>query len=160
MRLDEGQRLIAMLTAGRDASDARRIVLTVCENGYGKRTAIDEYPLRGRGTKGVIAITQSARNGRVMAAVLVSEDDEVMLMTEHGVLERIRVANIREISRATQGVKLIALDEGARLSDVQRIVENDTQGPPAAGNESGSSESGDGSAAAPDTPAPQPSTDI
>ncbi|MBO7410711.1 MAG: DNA gyrase subunit A, partial [Ottowia sp.] len=130
------------------------------ENGYGKRTAIDEYPLRGRGTKGVSAITQSARNCRVMAAVLVSEDDEVMLITEHGVLERIRVANIREISRATQGVKLIALDEGARLSDVQRIVENDTQGSPAAGNETGSSESGDGGAAAPDAPAPQPSTDI
>ncbi|MBQ5459722.1 MAG: DNA gyrase subunit A, partial [Rhodocyclaceae bacterium] len=97
MRLDAGQRLIAMLTAARDASDERRSVLTVCENGYGKRTAIDEYQLRGRGTKGVIAITQSARNGRVMAAVLVSDDDEVMLMTEHGVLERIRVANIREI---------------------------------------------------------------
>ena len=158
MRLDEGQRLIAMLTAGRDASDARRSVLTVCENGYGKRTAIDEYPLRGRGTKGVIAITQSARNGRVMAAVLVSEDDEVMLMTEHGVLERIRVANIREISRATQGVKLIALDEGARLSDVQRIVENDTQ--EETGNENSGDESGDGGAAAPDAPAPQPSTDI
>ncbi|MBQ6656072.1 MAG: DNA gyrase subunit A [Ottowia sp.] len=160
MRLDAGQRLIAMLTAARDASDARRSVLTVCENGYGKRTAIDEYPLRGRGTKGVIAITQSARNGRVMAAVLVSEDDEVMLITEHGVLERIRVANIREISRATQGVKLIALDEGARLSDVQRIVENDTQGSPAAGNETGSSESGDGGAEAPDAPAPQTPSNI
>lgn len=160
MRLDAGQRLIAMLTAARDASDERRSVLTVCENGYGKRTAIDEYPLRGRGTKGVIAITQSARNGRVMAAVLVSEDDEVMLITEHGVLERIRVANIREISRATQGVKLIALDEGARLSDVQRIVENDTQGSPAAGNETGSSESGDGGAEAPDAPAPQTPSNI
>ena len=62
-----------------------------------------------------------------MAATLVSDTDEVMLMTGHGVLERIRVANIREISRATQGVKLIALDEGARLTDVQRIVENDAQ---------------------------------
>ena len=127
MRLDEGQRLIAMLTATRDAPDGRSSVLTVCENGYGKRTAISEYPLRGRGTKGVIAITQSERNGRVMAATLVSDTDEVMLMTGHGVLERIRVANIREISRATQGVKLIALDEGARLTDVQRIVENDAQ---------------------------------
>jgi DNA gyrase subunit A len=100
-------------------------VLTATINGYGKRTPIGEYTRHGRGTKGMIAIQQSERNGKVVAATLVHTDDEIMLITDKGVLVRTRVSEIREMGRATQGVTLIALDEGAELSGLQRIVEND-----------------------------------
>src|SRR5690606_16225199 len=93
-------------------------------NGYGKRTSIVEYTRHGRGTKGMIAIQQTERNGKVVAATLVHADDEIMLITDKGVLVRTRVAEIRELGRATQGVTLIALDEGSKLSGLQRIVEN------------------------------------
>jgi len=73
----------------------------------------------------MIAIQQSERNGKVVAATLVRPDDEIMLITDSGVLVRTRVAEIRELGRATQGVTLIALDDGARLTGLQRIVEND-----------------------------------
>ncbi len=121
MTLEEGQSVIAMLVA----EDESQSVLTATENGYGKRTSITEYPRHGRGTKGMIAIQQSGRNGRVVAATLVRADDEIMLITDTGVLVRTRVSEIRELGRATQGVTLIALDDGARLSGLQRIVEND-----------------------------------
>ena len=100
-------------------------VLCATENGYGKRTSITEYTRHGRGTKGMIAIQQSERNGRVVAATLVRPTDEIMLITDKGVLVRTRVSEIRELGRATQGVTLIALDDGAKLSGLQRIVEND-----------------------------------
>ena len=121
MMLEEGQGVIAMLVA----QDEQQSVLTATENGYGKRTGIAEYTRHGRGTKGMIAIQQSERNGKVVAATLVHADDEIMLITDRGVLVRTRVAEIRELGRATQGVTLIALDEGAKLSGLQRIVEND-----------------------------------
>ncbi|HMN20599.1 MAG TPA: DNA gyrase subunit A [Ottowia sp.] len=133
MSLDEDQSVIAMLVAEGDADAesadprARTSVLTATENGYGKRTHISEYTRHGRGTKGMIAIQQSERNGKVVAATLVGEDDEIMLITDKGVLVRTRVAEIREMGRATQGVTLIALDEGTQLSGLQRIVENDAQ---------------------------------
>jgi len=123
MQLEEGQRVIAMLVA----EDETQSVLTATENGYGKRTPITEYTRHGRGTKGMIAIQQSERNGKVVAATLVHPDDEIMLITDTGVLVRTRVAEIRELGRATQGVTLIALDEGAQLIGLQRIVENDAQ---------------------------------
>jgi DNA gyrase subunit A len=121
MMLEEGQSVIAMLVA----EDETQSVLTATENGYGKRTSIVEYTRHGRGTKGMIAIQQSERNGKVVAATLVHADDEIMLITDKGVLVRTRVAEIRELGRATQGVTLIALDEGAKLIGLQRIVEND-----------------------------------
>ena len=121
MSLDDGQSVIAMLVA----EDEQQSVLTATVNGYGKRTPIGEYTRHGRGTKGMIAIQQSERNGKVVAATLVHTDDEIMLITDKGVLVRTRVAEIREMGRATQGVTLIALDEGASLSGLQRIVEND-----------------------------------
>jgi DNA gyrase subunit A len=99
--------------------------LTATINGYGKRTSITEYTRHGRGTKGMIAIQQSERNGKVVAATLVQPEDEIMLITDTGVLVRTRVSEIRELGRATQGVTLIGLDEGAKLSGLQRIVEND-----------------------------------
>ena len=133
MSLEDGQSVIAMLVADGEASaesateSTRTSVLTATENGYGKRTHITEYTRHGRGTKGMIAIQQSERNGKVVAATLVSADDEIMLITDKGVLVRTRVSEIREMGRATQGVTLIALDEGTQLSGLQRIVENDAQ---------------------------------
>ncbi len=121
MMLDEGQSVIAMLVA----EDEQQSVLTATVNGYGKRTSITEYTRHGRGTKGMIAIQQSERNGKVVAATLVHADDEIMLITDKGVLVRTRVSEIRELGRATQGVTLIGLDEGSKLSGLQRIVEND-----------------------------------
>ncbi len=121
MSLDEGQGVIAMLVA----EDEQQSVLTATENGYGKRTSITEYTRHGRGTKGMIAIQQSERNGKVVAATLVHADDEIMLITDKGVLVRTRVSEIRELGRATQGVTLIGVNEGSKLSGLQRIVEND-----------------------------------
>nr|WP_295076696.1 DNA gyrase subunit A [uncultured Roseateles sp.] len=121
MMLEPEQRLIAMLVA----EDETQSVLTATENGYGKRTSITEYTRHGRGTKGMIAIQQTERNGRVVAATLVRAEDEIMLITDRGVLVRTRVSEIRELGRATQGVTLIALDDGSKLSGLQRIVEND-----------------------------------
>jgi len=130
MTIEEGQSVIAMLVSEQEDPNApadaiRASVLTATENGYGKRTSITEYTRHGRGTKGMIAIQQSERNGKVVAATLVHADDEIMLITDTGVLVRTRVSEIRELGRATQGVTLIGLDAGAKLSGLQRIVEND-----------------------------------
>ena len=127
MMLEDGQSVIAMLVAEQEETDSDNpvSVLTATENGYGKRTSIVEYTRHGRGTKGMIAIQQSERNGRVVAATLVRAEDEIMLITDKGVLVRTRVAEIRELGRATQGVTLIALDKATHLIGVQRIVEND-----------------------------------
>ena len=127
MFLEPGQGVIAMLVAEQDdtISQTPISVLTATENGYGKRTSITEYTRHGRGTKGMIAIQQSERNGKVVAATLARPTDEIMLITDTGVLVRTRVLEIRELGRATQGVTLIALDNGAKLSGLQRIVDND-----------------------------------
>jgi DNA gyrase subunit A len=132
MMIEDHQSVIAMLVSEQedpasaaDETVARASVLTATENGYGKRTNISEYTRHGRGTKGMIAIQQSERNGKVVAATLVQAEDEIMLITDTGVLVRTRVSEIREMGRATQGVTLIGLDEGAKLSGLQRIVEND-----------------------------------
>ena len=146
MMIEDHQSVIAMLVAG----DETQSVLTATENGYGKRTSITEYTRHGRGTKGMIAIQQSERNGKVVAATLVHADDEIMLITDTGVLVRTRVAEIRELGRATQGVTLIGLDEGAKLSGLQRIVENDAI---VADGEVGDGEVG-GADATPDDSAP------
>ena len=121
MMLEDTQSVIAMLVA----QDDQQSVLTATENGYGKRTNITEYTRHGRGTKGMIAIQQSERNGKVVAATLVHPDDEIMLITDKGVLVRTRVSEIREMGRATQGVTLMSMDTGDKISGVQRIVEND-----------------------------------
>ncbi|MCS6810991.1 MAG: DNA gyrase subunit A [Tepidimonas sp.] len=124
MTLEDGQQVIAMLVA----EDETQSVLTATENGYGKRTPIGEYTRHGRGTKGMIAIQTSERNGRVVAATLVRPEDEIMLISDRGVLVRTRVAEVREMGRATQGVTLISLDEGDRLSGLQRIADDDAAG--------------------------------
>ncbi|CFL80289.1 DNA gyrase subunit A [Bordetella pertussis] len=139
MMLEEGQTVIALLVAG----DETQSVLTATENGYGKRTPITEYPRHGRGTKGMIAIQTSSRNGRVVGAVLVMPSDEIMLITTGGVLVRTRVAEIREMGRATQGVTLISVDDGSSLSGVRRVVESDADADDEDGGEEGGEEGGD-----------------
>jgi len=159
MMLEEGQHVISMLVAESEAQS----VLTATENGYGKRTMIGEYTRHGRGTKGMIAIQTTERNGRVVGAVLVDETDEIMLITTGGVLVRTRVSEVRLMGRATQGVTLIAVDDGNRLSGVQRVVESDAAadaavdpaGDPEAGPaaDPAADPAGDGS---PDGPKPTP----
>jgi DNA gyrase subunit A len=123
MSLEDGQNVIALLVA----ENEQQSVLTATENGYGKRTPITEYTRHGRGTKGMIAIQTSERNGKVVAATLVEPNDEIMMITTGGVLIRTRVSEIREMGRATQGVTLIAVEDGTKLSGLQRIVETDVE---------------------------------
>jgi len=118
--LDEGQRVIALVVPEPGT------ILSVTENGYGKRTRIEEYPTKGRGTKGVIAISNSERNGAQVGAVLVRPGDEIMLITEGGTLIRTGVDEIPVLGRPAQGVKLISLAAGERLRDVERVVALDS----------------------------------
>ena len=120
MTLEEGQSVIALLVA----EDESETVLTATENGFGKRTEIAEYSRHARGTKGMIAIQTSERNGKVVAATLVKDADEVMLLTKKGKIVRTPVADIRVLKRATQGVTLISLKDDS-LAAVQRITEDD-----------------------------------
>jgi DNA gyrase subunit A len=121
MRLGDGQRVVCMLAANNESKG----VLTATENGFGKRTPLAEYPRHGRGGQGVISIQTSERNGNVVGAVLVDDNDEVMLISTGGVLIRTAVAQIREQGRSTQGVTLIALSEGEKLAGLERIEERD-----------------------------------
>ncbi len=121
MMLEDGQAVIAMLVAkGEEQS-----VLTATENGYGKRTPVAEYTRHGRGTKGMIAIQTSDRNGKLVAAVLVEPSGEIMLISTGGVLIRTSVESIREMGRSTQGVTLINLDEGTFLASVEKVAESE-----------------------------------
>jgi DNA gyrase subunit A len=100
-------------------------LFAVTENGYGKRTSIDEYPVHQRGGKGVIAIKASPRNGKVVAILVVDEEDDVMLMTTIGKVIRTRIREISVISRNTQGVKLMGMDVGERVVGAARLGEKD-----------------------------------
>lgn len=121
MKLMLKQRVLSLLIADHD----QQTVLVATENGYGKRTALADFRHSGRGTQGVKAIAISARNGLVVAAKLVNDDDEIMLITTGGVLIRTRVKEIRELGRATQGVTLINLGEGEKLSGLEKVVETE-----------------------------------
>lgn len=121
MKLEGGSKVIAMLVA----QDEDVTVLTVTENGYGKRTPINEYTRHGRGTKGMISIQTSERNGKVVAALLVNDDDEIILLNSAGKLVRTRVNEIRVMGRNTQGVRLISMDQGVTVIGVERVTEND-----------------------------------
>jgi DNA gyrase subunit A len=127
MKLQKGQRVISLLTA----ADENLSVLTATENGYGKRTLVSEYTRHGRGTQGIIAIDCSERNGKLVAAQLVAPEDQIMLITTGGVLIRTRISEIREMGRATQGVRLINLDEGERLAGLEKIDESENGEEPA-----------------------------
>ena len=121
MKLAPKQQVLSLLIADND----QQSVLVATENGYGKRTVLSEFRHSGRGTQGVKAIAISDRNGIAVAARLVSEDDEIMLITTGGVLIRTRVKEIRDMGRAAQGVTLINLGEGEKLSGLEKIVETD-----------------------------------
>jgi DNA gyrase subunit A len=123
MNLAKGGKVIALLVA----EDEAQSVLTATENGYGKRTPIAEYTRHGRGTQGMIAIQTTERNGKVVGAALVSPEDEIMLITSGGVLIRTRVREIREMGRSTQGVTLINLGEGEKLSGLQTVMDRDEE---------------------------------
>ncbi len=107
--------------------DAEGEILTASEHGYGKRTAVEEFPLRGRGGQGVIAMRTSARNGRVVGAAQVAPGEEIMLISNQGTLVRTRVDEVPLLSRATQGVRLINLRDGEHLVGLERIAESDAQ---------------------------------
>ena len=122
IRLQPDQKVIALIIADHG------YVLTATANGYGKRTPVEEYPAHGRGGQGVIAIQTSDRNGEVVGAVLVGDDDEIMLITNGGTLVRTRVAEVSVVGRNTQGVRLIKLDKGEQLVGLERIVDLDNGG--------------------------------
>jgi DNA gyrase subunit A len=121
MLLPAGQQVISLVTA----DDESKAVLVATENGFGKRTPVAEFTRHGRGAQGMIAIQTSARNGKVVAARLVVPEDEVMLITTGGVLIRTRVAEIREMGRATQGVTLINLGPEEKLAGLEKVVETE-----------------------------------
>jgi len=120
IKLAEGQKVIALII------EDEGMVLTATENGYGKRTALSEYPAKGRGNQGVISIQTSDRNGDVIGAVLVKDEDEMMLISSGGTLVRTRVNEISVVGRNTQGVRLINLTNGERLRSIDRVCELDT----------------------------------
>ncbi|HEB54791.1 MAG TPA: DNA gyrase subunit A [Gammaproteobacteria bacterium] len=115
IKLQPGQRVISLIIASEGC------VLSATENGYGKRTAINDYPCHGRGGQGVISVQTTDRNGDVIGAVLVNENDEIMLITTSGTLVRTRADEISVMGRNTQGVRLISLGEGEKLSGIERI---------------------------------------
>ncbi|MBI5900262.1 MAG: DNA gyrase subunit A [Rhodocyclales bacterium] len=130
MMLEDEQQVISMLVA--DSEDYT--VLTATENGFGKRTPIAEYTRHGRGTKGMIAIQTSERNGKVVAAVLAAlgeTSEEIMLISTGGVLIRTRVSDIRVMGRSTQGVTLITLDDGTFLAGLEKVIETEEDDPAA-----------------------------
>ena len=121
MKLQKDQKVLSLLIASSD----QQSMLVATENGYGKRTVLSDFRHSGRATQGVKAIQVSERNGLVVAAKLVNDEDEIMLITTGGVLIRTRVSEIRELGRATQGVTLINLGENEKLSGLEKIVEAD-----------------------------------
>jgi len=100
-----------------------RSILTVTENGYGKRTAVEGYPTRNRGGKGVYTIKTSERNGQVVGALQVNNDDEIMLITSGGKIIRMKMDSLRIIGRNTQGVRLVNLEKGEKVVDIARVAE-------------------------------------
>ena len=125
MKFSEGDHLVAM-----EVLNYGQTLFAVTENGFGKRTSIDEYPVHKRGGKGVIAIKASPRNGKVVAILVVDEEDDVMLMTTIGKIIRTQIREISVISRNTQGVKLMGMDVGERVVGAARLAEKDEDDKP------------------------------
>ena len=118
MRVNDGEVVIGMIVIKRSGT-----VLAVSENGFGKRTGIDAYPLRNRGGKGVLTIRTTEKVGKMISIKEVVDTDDLMIITEHGIMIRQPVSKIRTIGRATQGVKLIRLDENDSIASVTRVME-------------------------------------
>jgi len=119
IRLADEQQVISLIVVNEGE------ILTVTENGYGKRSPVDEYRLIGRGGQGVVSIQTSERNGAVVGAIQVLEEDEIMLISDHGTLVRTSINEVRSMGRNTQGVRLIRLSEGELLAEVERVVKED-----------------------------------
>src|SRR5215467_12671064 len=122
MRLDEGDTLVSMEILSLGAA-----ILTVSENGFGKRTEMDEYRLQSRGGKGIITMKTTDKTGRVVGVQQVTEDDQLMLVTNKGKIIRLRIKDIRVIGRNTQGVHLIDLEEGERVVSLARVAEKEEE---------------------------------
>jgi DNA gyrase subunit A len=118
--LREGDRVVGMATFPRDSSAT---LITVCERGYGKRTALGDYPTKNRGGKGVITIKTSARNGLVSGVRIVTEEDHMILISDRGKLIRLRVRDIPLQGRATQGVRVMRVDDGEHVAAIERLAE-------------------------------------
>jgi DNA gyrase subunit A len=116
--LRQGDRLVGMVTFPREANAT---LITVCERGYGKRTAVSDYPVKNRGGKGVITIKTTARNGLVSGVRIVGDDDNVILISDRGKLIRIRVSDVKVQGRATQGVRVMRLEDGEHVAAIERI---------------------------------------
>jgi len=121
IRMEPGDEVVGMEALTEEGAT----ILTVTENGYGKRTRTEEYRRQARGGKGILTIKTTERNGPVVYAYQVSDQDELMIITEHGKIIRIRVADISIIGRNTQGVKLIGLGEGETVVGVARLMEEE-----------------------------------
>jgi DNA gyrase subunit A len=124
----EGDAVVSMAVISEGKNEQVQL-LTACANGYGKRTPLAEYPVKGRGTQGVINIDATDRNGEVVGVKLVSETDELMMITQKGILIRTRVKEVRETGRSAAGVRLLSLDEGDQLVAMAR-VEAEPEAPP------------------------------
>jgi DNA gyrase subunit A len=122
MRLAEGDRIVGM-----EVLSHGQTLFAVTENGYGKRTSIDEYPVQKRGGKGVISIKTTQRNGKVVGILLVADDDDLMLMTNIGKVIRMQINTISVISRNTQGVKLMGMDADERVVGAARLAEKEEE---------------------------------
>jgi DNA gyrase subunit A len=137
IRLGEGEKMIALIIPQEGGR-----VLTVSENGYGKRTLAEDFPTKGRGTMGVIAMQISERNGGLAGAVQVFAGDELMLISDQGTMVRTRTDEVSELSRNTQGVRVIRLKEGEKLVGVERIPETPEAEPIGLAGERGDSDDG------------------
>ncbi|MFQ5541787.1 MAG: DNA gyrase C-terminal beta-propeller domain-containing protein, partial [Candidatus Binatia bacterium] len=122
VNLDKGDEVVSMEILNQGAS-----ILTVAENGYGKRTAIEEYRLQSRGGKGVITMKTTNKTGRVIGVQQVTDDDQLMMVTNRGKIIRLRLKDIRTIGRNTQGVRLIEMDEGERVVSLARLAEKEDE---------------------------------
>ena len=121
IRLPRGQRVVSMLEIG-DGD-----ILTITENGYGKRTAVEEHHVQGRGGQGVIGIQTSERNGALVGAKQVTDEDDIMLISDGGTLVRTRAGEISTLGRNTQGVTLIRLRKDEKLVGVERVPPEDEE---------------------------------
>jgi DNA gyrase subunit A len=107
--------------------DTKATLLSVCEKGYGKRTAFDEYPTHRRGAQGVINIKTTERNGKVVSVLDVLDEDQIMVMSQQGMVVRMKCKDVSLYGRATQGVRIISLNEGDRMTAIARVVSEEEE---------------------------------
>src|SRR4030095_1416958 len=124
IRLDEGDYVVSMIASSSESD----MVLSVTEGGFGKRTSVEEYRTQSRGGKGVINVKTTDRNGKVVAIMRVQEDTDILVMTANGKLIRVRAQDIRAVGRATQGVRLINLDDDDKVTAATLIAAEGDKG--------------------------------